>query len=87
MANDELDKLAGWNLSADFGAPTARELELELALGSDSWLSLMKADEPSAAPLPADRRAIVIRGRWTGYALLKRGLSLLRIRKGLTAEA
>ncbi len=50
MANDELDRLAGWNLSADFGAPTARELELELALGSDSWLALLSAEKPSATP-------------------------------------
>ena len=50
MANDELDKLAGWTLSADFGAPTARELELELALGSDSWLSLQSAEKTSPTP-------------------------------------
>ncbi len=50
MANDELDKLAGWSLSADFGAPTARELELELALGSDSWLALLSVEKPSPTP-------------------------------------
>ena len=50
MANDELDKLAGWNLNTDFGAPTTRELELELALGSDSWLALLSAEKPSPKP-------------------------------------
>ena len=57
MANDELDKLAGWNLSADFGAPTALELELELALGSDSWLSLQSADKLSLTPRSDGRLA------------------------------
>jgi len=55
MANDELDRLAGWTLSADFGAPTARELELELALGSDSWLALLRGEKPSIAPRSESR--------------------------------
>jgi hypothetical protein len=42
----------------EFEMPTLREIEIDLALGSDGWQSLLAADKPSVAtdrnenPLP-----------------------------------
>lgn len=54
MANLERDTSSGWDLP-HFDMPSAREIELDLALGSDSWRSLLVSDKPSAAP--AGRRS------------------------------
>jgi hypothetical protein len=48
MANPEPDYSTNLNLSADFEMPTAREIEMELALGSESWQSLLTVDKPLA---------------------------------------
>jgi hypothetical protein len=51
-----VDRLSGWDVPADFELPTAREIELELALDSDSWRSLLATVEPSLerAALPVE---------------------------------
>lgn len=48
MANPEPDYTKDWNLSTDIEMPTAREIEMELALGSESWQALLTADKPLA---------------------------------------
>ncbi len=50
----------------EFEMPTAREIELDLALGSDSWQSLLRGERPSTALLTGGRRAIVIGGGVAG---------------------
>lgn len=65
MANLEWDTSSGWDLSADFDMPSAREIELDLALGSDSWRSLLVSDT-SPVPAPAGCHAIVIGGSIAG---------------------
>ncbi len=66
MANPELDYSTGWNLSADLEMPTAREIEMELALGSESWQFLLTADKPSPGLQSVGRHAIVIGGSVAG---------------------
>jgi hypothetical protein len=41
MANQQSANKGDRNLPSDFEMPTAREIEIELALGSDSWQSLL----------------------------------------------
>src|SRR5579864_9040121 len=66
MANQEWDDSSGWDLPSNVEMPTAREIELDLALGSNSWQSLL-ADHKSSAFQPADgRHAIVIGGGMAG---------------------
>ncbi len=50
----------------EFEMPTAREIELDLALASDSWQSLVGAKRPSTAPWTCGRHAIVIGGSVAG---------------------
>jgi hypothetical protein len=50
MANRESDNTGGWDLPSNFEMPTAREIELDLALGSFSWQSLLTGDEATAVP-------------------------------------
>ncbi|HAC47474.1 MAG TPA: hypothetical protein DCF65_15610, partial [Chloroflexi bacterium] len=64
MANLEWDKSSRWD--PYFNMPTAREIELDLALGSDSWLSLLASDQPVPVPPPSGRHAIVIGGSMAG---------------------
>jgi 2-polyprenyl-6-methoxyphenol hydroxylase-like FAD-dependent oxidoreductase len=64
MANVEWDESSRWDLH--FNMPSAREIELDLALGSDSWLSLLASDQPVPVPTPAGRHAIVIGGSMAG---------------------
>ncbi|HEX9094648.1 MAG TPA: FAD-dependent monooxygenase [Candidatus Dormibacteraeota bacterium] len=66
MANLEWDTSSGWDLPSHFDMPSAREIELDLALGSDSWRSLLVSDKPSPAPAPAGSHAIVIGGSMAG---------------------
>ena len=65
MANVKWDKSSGWDLPSDFSMPTAREIEVDLALGSDSWQSLL-TDRPSRVPPPSGRHAIVVGGSMAG---------------------
>jgi hypothetical protein len=51
MAKLEWDTSSGWDLPLRFDMPSAREIELDLALGSDSWQSLLDSDKPSPAPV------------------------------------
>jgi len=46
MSNREEDHVGQWGLPPDFEMPCAREIELELALGSDGWQSLLRPDGP-----------------------------------------
>lgn len=68
MANQQSDYTGGWDLPPNFEMPSAREIELDLALGSDSWQSLLTGDDAAAAPAtprpivdppPRKRRAIL----------------------------
>jgi hypothetical protein len=52
MANLESDTSSGWDLQSHLDMPSAREIELDLALGSDSWQSLLVTDKPSPEPTP-----------------------------------
>ena len=70
MANQQSDYTGGWDLPSNFEMPSAREIELDLALGSDSWQSLLTGDDAAAAPAtprpivdppPRRRRAILRR--------------------------
>ncbi len=40
--------------NADFEMPTLREIEIDLALGSESWQSLLATDKQSPAPAPSE---------------------------------
>ena len=56
-----VDQLSGWDVPADFQLPTARELELELALGAESWTALLAGagqplDRPSTGPEPTGEK-------------------------------
>jgi len=42
--------------NADFEMPSTRELELELALGSESWRSLLATDESESERPPTPGR-------------------------------
>ncbi len=66
MANLESESSSGWDLQAHFDMPSAREIELVLGLGSDSWQSLLVSDEPAPAPTAVGRHAIVIGGSMAG---------------------
>jgi len=66
MANLEWDTSSGWDLQSHLDMPSARELELDLALGSDSWRSLLVTNNPSPQPTPIGRHAIVIGGSMAG---------------------
>src|SRR5579864_8952183 len=66
MANQEWDDSSGWDLPSNFEMPTAREIELDLALGSDSWQSLLADEKTSAAQSTGGRHAIVIGGGMAG---------------------
>ncbi len=66
MGNLEWDTSSGWDLQSHLDMPSAREIELDLALGSDSWQSLLVTDKPFPTPTPADRHAIVIGGSMAG---------------------
>ena len=68
MAKQDPDFKSEWDFPSNFEMPTAREIELDLALGSYSWQSLLTGDEPAAAPaaprpvvhpLPRKRRAVL----------------------------
>jgi 2-polyprenyl-6-methoxyphenol hydroxylase-like FAD-dependent oxidoreductase len=65
MAN-EWDTSSGWGLPSHLDMPSAREIELDLALGSDSWRSLLVSDKSAPVPTPAGRHAIVIGGSMAG---------------------
>jgi hypothetical protein len=43
--------------NADFEMPTLREIEIDLALGSESWQSLRATEHQSPAPAPAEHAA------------------------------
>jgi hypothetical protein len=58
MPKLDWDTSTGWDLLARFDMPSAREIELALALGSDSWQSLLASEKPCPAPTPAGRRSI-----------------------------
>lgn len=66
MANQESDHTGGCDLPSNFEMPTAREIELDLALGSDSWQSLLAEHEASPMPSAGGRHAIVIGGGMAG---------------------
>src|SRR5260370_30798260 len=66
MGNLEWDTSSGGDLQSPLDMPSTREIELNLALGSDSWQSLLVTDKPFPTPTPADRHAIVIGGSMAG---------------------
>jgi 2-polyprenyl-6-methoxyphenol hydroxylase-like FAD-dependent oxidoreductase len=66
MANHGWDYSGGWDLPPNFDMPTAREIELDLALASDSWQSLLAGKEAVALPKASGRHAIVIGGSIAG---------------------
>lgn len=44
MASRQEDQWSGWALPMEFELLSAREIELELALASDCWQSLLRPD-------------------------------------------
>jgi hypothetical protein len=76
MANQGSDYTRGWDLPSNFEMPTAREIELDLALGSDSWQSLRQATK-LPPPIPSGRQAIVVGGGMAGLQAARRVLGPL----------
>lgn len=77
MANRKPDYTRGWDLPPNFEMPTAREIELDLALGSDSWQSLLPGDGLLAARVLAghfDRVTIVDRDQLPVEARFRDGV-------------
>lgn len=60
MTNPESDHTTGWELPPHFEMPTAREIELDLALASESWRSLLRVPKTPAVSGGAERHAIVV---------------------------
>jgi 2-polyprenyl-6-methoxyphenol hydroxylase-like FAD-dependent oxidoreductase len=52
--------------NVEFEMPTLREIEMDLALDSESWQSLLATDWPSRMPPPSGLHAIVIGGSVAG---------------------
>lgn len=44
MAFADEGQWGGWDLPAEFELPSVRDIELELALASDCWQSLLRPD-------------------------------------------
>jgi 2-polyprenyl-6-methoxyphenol hydroxylase-like FAD-dependent oxidoreductase len=66
MAEQESDYISGSDVPASFVMPTAREIEIDLALGSESWQTLVAGDRTPTAPSQTGRQAIVIGGGIAG---------------------
>jgi hypothetical protein len=49
MANSYEDRMTGWDFPVALNMPSAREIELDLALGSESWQSLLAPNQASPA--------------------------------------
>lgn len=73
MTNLYEDRTTGWNFPVDFDMPSAREIELDLALGSESWQSLLAPNQAwrGAGQSPAGNHAIVAvaaRAEWRPWS-------------------
>lgn len=60
MTNHQTDRPADWDQALHFEMPTAREIELDLALSRQSWQSLLDGPTPAAPSNSAGRHAIVV---------------------------
>lgn len=58
MADQESGKAGGCEQPYDFEMPTAREIELDLALGSPGWQGLLASREASAAHVAVSNLAL-----------------------------
>ncbi len=58
MADHESGKAGGSEQPYDFEMPTAREIELDLALGSPGWQGLLAGREASAAQAAVSNHAL-----------------------------
>jgi hypothetical protein len=63
MATFDAGQLDSFEGPTNFAMPTARELEMDLALGSASWRSLFSRHQPFAAPVPSEQTVSPRSGR------------------------